>query len=258
MPRRRDEASGKYTERYPLPVFVDALRDAEEGLAGTGEIAERVGCSKRLALLKLNRLVDEGRVRCRNVGRSKVWLVANEEPTSVTEEAAAETRGTPADHPSTERPLHHYVAVREMYEYLRERRTVTQAEFFELVDGESVPDDTTEEFVMDCLDTLGNLPSVEAPDKGDGDWRFIDGHDPIDQMMDEPSADSLLDALDEGRRISVQTEFLGKTYSMTLRRGNGVYYCETPVLLHRHETRQEMRACIEKYGYADAQIEAIE
>jgi hypothetical protein len=258
MPRGRDEASGKYTERYPLPVFVDALRNAEEGLAGTGEIAERVGCSKRLALLKLDELVDEGRVRCRNIGRSKVWLPVNEEPESVTEEATAELGGTIADHPSTERPLYQYVAVREMYEHLREQRTATQAEFFELVDGESVPDDTSEEFVMDCLDTLGNLPSVEAPGKENGDWRFIDGHDSIDQLMDEPSADTLLDALDEGRRISVQTEFLGKTYSMTLRMENGVYYCDTPVMLHRHENRQEMRACIEKYGYVDAQIEAIE
>jgi hypothetical protein len=30
------------------------------------------------------------------------------------------------------------------------------------------------------------------------------------------------------------------------------------VNLHRHETEEEMRACIEKYGYADAHIEAID
>ena len=79
MPRERDEASGRYTERYPPAVFLDAIREAEDGLAGTGEIAEAVGCSERLALLKLNELAEEGQVRRRNIGRSNVWLLAETE-----------------------------------------------------------------------------------------------------------------------------------------------------------------------------------
>ena len=79
MPRKRDEASGRYTESYPPEAFLDAIREAEDGLAGTGEIAEAVGCSERLALLKLDQLADEGRIRRRNIGRSNVWLLTETE-----------------------------------------------------------------------------------------------------------------------------------------------------------------------------------
>lgn len=74
MPRERDEESGKYTESYPLALFVEAIRSAEGSMAGTQEIAETVGCSHRLALLKLNTLAEDGRIQRRDVGRSNVWL----------------------------------------------------------------------------------------------------------------------------------------------------------------------------------------
>jgi predicted transcriptional regulator len=75
MPRKRDEESGQYTENYPLELFIDAIRDAEDNMAGTSEIAEIVGCSHRLALLRLNTLVEQGRIQRRDIGRSNVWML---------------------------------------------------------------------------------------------------------------------------------------------------------------------------------------
>ena len=48
----------------------------------------------------------------------------------------------------------------------------------------------------------------------------------------------------------VRTEFLGEEHEVTLRRDGDVFYCDTPTRLHRHESREEMRTCIEKQGYA--------
>jgi len=62
--------------------------------------------------------------------------------------------------------------------------------------------------------------------------------------------DELLGALDEGRRVVVRTEYLGEEHELTLRRDGDVFYCDTPTRLHRHESREEMRTCIEKQGYA--------
>lgn len=79
MPRKRDEESGKYTENYPAERFIAALREAEGNVAGTSEIAETVGCSDRLTLLRLDALAEEGRIQRRDIGRSNVWMLADAE-----------------------------------------------------------------------------------------------------------------------------------------------------------------------------------
>ena len=77
MPRDRDEESGRYTDAYRDEDFLTALAELE-GLAGTSDIAERVGCSKRHALNRLHELEDAGRVHSKDVGRSLVWILAEE------------------------------------------------------------------------------------------------------------------------------------------------------------------------------------
>jgi hypothetical protein len=74
--------------------------------------------------------------------------------------------------------------------------------------------------------------------------------EPLEVEAGERSIEELLAALDEGRRITVQTEFLGGEHEITLRREGDVYYCDTPTRLHRHESVEEMRTCIRKQGYA--------
>ena len=43
------------------------------------DAAEQCQRDERLALLKLDQLADEGRIRRRNIGRSNVWLLTETE-----------------------------------------------------------------------------------------------------------------------------------------------------------------------------------
>jgi hypothetical protein len=76
--------------------------------------------------------------------------------------------------------------------------------------------------------------------------------EPLEVVAGERSAEELLQALEEGRRVVVETEMLGATHEVTLRHDEGVYYCDTPTTLHRHETADEMHHCINEYGYGSA------
>jgi len=75
--------------------------------------------------------------------------------------------------------------------------------------------------------------------------------DPLVVDAGEADIDSLLDALESGRRVRVRTEFLGSDHEVTLRY-DGVWYCDTPTRLHKHDSREEMRGCLEEQGYAQA------
>jgi hemin uptake protein HemP len=75
-----------------------------------------------------------------------------------------------------------------------------------------------------------------------GETRVIEAgeHDP----------DELLAALEGGDRIVVRTEFLGAEHEVTLRHDGETYYCDTPTRLHKHDTAEGMRTCLEEQGYA--------
>jgi len=64
----------------------------------------------------------------------------------------------------------------------------------------------------------------------------------------ETATETILDALEAGRRVVVQTEFLGSSHEVTLRY-DGTWYCDTPTRLHKHDSREEMRSCLEQQGY---------
>lgn len=66
----------------------------------------------------------------------------------------------------------------------------------------------------------------------------------------EADIDALLDALEDGRRVVVKTEFLGSSHDVTLRY-DGLWYCDTPTRLHKHESREEMRSCLQQQGYVE-------
>ena len=73
--------------------------------------------------------------------------------------------------------------------------------------------------------------------------------DPLVIDAGEADIEDVLDVLEEGRRVVVTTEFAGSTHEVTLRYDD-IWYCDTPTRLHKHETRDEMRTCLEKQGYA--------
>ncbi|PSP78917.1 hypothetical protein BRC81_05420 [Halobacteriales archaeon QS_1_68_20] len=74
--------------------------------------------------------------------------------------------------------------------------------------------------------------------------------DPLRADAGELTAEEILTALHDGRRVIVKTEMLGSKHEITLRHDGGVYYCDTPTTLHKHESTEEMRQCIQNQGYA--------
>jgi hypothetical protein len=65
----------------------------------------------------------------------------------------------------------------------------------------------------------------------------------------EATATEIIDYLEAGDRVIVETELLGSTHEITLRFDGGVYYCDTPTTLHRHETAEDMRRCLDEQRY---------
>ena len=73
--------------------------------------------------------------------------------------------------------------------------------------------------------------------------------DPLHIEAGELSADEIISALREGRRVRVETDFFGGDHTVTLRHDGTTFYCDTPTTLHKHAEEAEMRACIERMGY---------
>ena len=69
----------------------------------------------------------------------------------------------------------------------------------------------------------------------------------------ELSADELIDALNDGRRILVAVEVAGGSPEVVLRYDGETYHCDTPTNLHRHADESEMRGCLDQMGYAAAE-----
>ncbi|WP_251341923.1 hypothetical protein [Haloplanus halophilus] len=65
----------------------------------------------------------------------------------------------------------------------------------------------------------------------------------------ELTAAEILDALEDGQRVVVRVEMLGGVHEVTLRHDGTTYYCDTPTTLHKHESVDAMRTCIEEMGY---------
>jgi hemin uptake protein HemP len=73
---------------------------------------------------------------------------------------------------------------------------------------------------------------------------------PLHIESGELTAEEILAALREGRRVVVETTMLGGNHTVTLRHDGETYYCDTPTTLHKHTSEDEMRTCIDKMGYA--------
>ena len=68
----RDAETGKYQASHEPHEFVKAV--AREGdIATTADVADRVGCAHRTALMYLNNLEDDGRIDSVMTGGTKVW-----------------------------------------------------------------------------------------------------------------------------------------------------------------------------------------
>lgn len=72
----REEDSGKYTTSYPDSVFIDAIRSLD-AMAGTSEIADYVGCTRRTAYTRLQALESKDQITSKKVGNSLVWTISD-------------------------------------------------------------------------------------------------------------------------------------------------------------------------------------
>jgi hypothetical protein len=70
----RDEETGRYTGEYSNEEFLRAIK-TEDGLAGTGDIAERVGCAHDTAYKRLQKMEREELITSRKVGNTLLWEV---------------------------------------------------------------------------------------------------------------------------------------------------------------------------------------
>jgi Mn-dependent DtxR family transcriptional regulator len=68
----RDEDSGRYTGEYSTEDFLNAISDKEE-MAGTGDIADYVGCAHDTAYKRLQQMEKDGLVLSRKVGNTLLW-----------------------------------------------------------------------------------------------------------------------------------------------------------------------------------------
>jgi Mn-dependent DtxR family transcriptional regulator len=68
----RDEETGRYTGEYSTVDFLDAI-SAEGGLAGTGEIADRVECAHDTAYKRLQKMEEDGLISSQKMGNTLLW-----------------------------------------------------------------------------------------------------------------------------------------------------------------------------------------
>lgn len=71
-----DSDGGRFDESYRDNEFLEALRE-RGGQAGSGDVAEIVGCSRRTATRRLSALAKAGKVSRGNVGNATLWSVAD-------------------------------------------------------------------------------------------------------------------------------------------------------------------------------------
>lgn len=72
---------------------------------------------------------------------------------------------------------------------------------------------------------------------------------PLRVQAGELTADEIMTALKDGQRVIIEVEVLGATREVALRERDGVFYCDTPTTLHKHDDEDGMVACIVGQGY---------
>lgn len=80
MNKAQDESSEQFTQKYDEADFLSAIGELE-GYAGTANVADIVGCPRRMAYNRLMQLREAGHVEYHEIGNSFVWTHAGGERT---------------------------------------------------------------------------------------------------------------------------------------------------------------------------------
>lgn len=173
------------------PEDVETVFKKREDIAEpltASEIGDMLNCTRRTALNKLNQLEEAGTVKSKKVGgRAKVWWVRVDR-----DDIEGHTRGVEGtsqrreatknvfydiDLPGNGENLEQRrAAVREIYEYLKERGKGQRSDFKEVVDVESTGYASFNSFYTNCLNNgavLANFPDIESPGEGGHVYRYV-------------------------------------------------------------------------------------
>lgn len=71
MASDRDTDTGKFEEKYPRELFIEAVEELETPT--TSNVAEQVGCSYGLAYRRLKDLAENREIEKTIVGKTFVW-----------------------------------------------------------------------------------------------------------------------------------------------------------------------------------------
>ena len=72
----------------------------------------------------------------------------------------------------------------------------------------------------------------------------------------ELTSQEVLEIVNDGGRVVIELSVMGKSARVVIRRHEGTYYCDTPMLLMRHETEEALRDCLERYRLTRSEEEA--
>ena len=86
----RDDDSGQYTATYDTDEFLAAIRDSE-GMTGTQDVADAVGCEYETAYKRLRKLAEEGAVDSQKVANARVWFIGGDSQRASDRRESAET-----------------------------------------------------------------------------------------------------------------------------------------------------------------------
>lgn len=76
MPRVQNDETGRFETVYSDHDILDLL--CREGITGTREVAEALGCSRTHAYRRLSELEEDGEITSRTIGGNRVWMSAQD------------------------------------------------------------------------------------------------------------------------------------------------------------------------------------
>ena len=76
--RRRDDETGRFSDKYPREDVIEAIRELS-GTAATSEVADYLEADRNTVYKKLRIMEDRDEITSRKAGGIRVWSVANDE-----------------------------------------------------------------------------------------------------------------------------------------------------------------------------------
>jgi hypothetical protein len=173
-----------------VEAVFEARHDVAEPLTAS-EIGDELNCTRRTALTKLDRLLENGTVESKKVGgRARVWWlpVDRADLEGHTESVETDTQRREAteelfydiDLPGSGENLEgRREAVRDIYEYLKEHGKGQRADFKDVVDVEATGyggKDPFNSFYVNCMENgavLARFPDIEPPGEGGHVYQYV-------------------------------------------------------------------------------------